>query len=368
MSLPLLNNPQPLTQVGTVVDVRNKQDPGSQGLVWAVEPVDGIPQGARTYINTLQVITSHAYVGPIAVLNFLEGLGVYLGASYLFPLPEFGINTTAFGPTEQDTGSFIQQINLTQDQSADDARQWICSLAYGPYDIVHELGNSNIAYGSFTPLDFPSVVKWTTAKYHRYYPTDVNGNPFINAAGDPLLNPPMREESTQILTIILWTPSYSEPFAQSYRDTTNSGTFLGVFEPNTVKCKDIDGRRVYTSDYGYVWEVKYEFEIRRIVISAYNGGGTPVIHGWEDLCLNVGFNCFAGAIGAGGALTKILINGQPPSAPVLLNPDGTYTPAASHAALGNLNANQSVYIQFQNYPQSDFDQLNIDPSILTDNQ
>jgi hypothetical protein len=163
------------------------------------------------------------------------GLGVVIGANYVYPLPEISFNA-AF-PTEVDTGSFIQRIRL--DQEAEDARQWIATIDYGAFDIWHELGQSNAPYCSFSPLEFPVIVRWGTAKYHRYYPTDVTGNPFVNAAGDPFDNPPPREESTQLLSIIGLGSTYEELFAQTFRDSVNSDTFLG-FPPLTVKCKDID--------------------------------------------------------------------------------------------------------------------------------
>jgi hypothetical protein len=364
MPLPLLNNPSIIASVGTVFSITNYQDAGGQGATWGVDQVEQVWQGARTYRNKLRVITTHAYVGPAAILSSLVGIGVVLGNYYVYPLAELNGSGAATFATEQDTGSFIQIIDVEQDPNADDARQWIVTVSYGPFDIQHELGTSNATFGSFTPLDFPLIIRWGTNKYHRYYPQDSQGNPYRNTAGDPFDNPPPREESTQLLTIIDWAPNYSEPFAQTFRDTTNSDTFLG-FNPQTVLCKDIDGERIYTADYGYVWRIVFQFEIRQITIVTSSGS---IGYGWQEPILNSGFRAFGGAGGGGGALAPILIGGQPISSPVVLNQNGTYTVPVNQGAVTPTTGDQTAYILFQPYPTSTFADLGIPPDILTQNQ
>ena len=360
MSLALLNYPSVLG-FGTIASITNVMDSGAQQASWGIDQIDGSYQGSRLYTNVLRILTSSGYVGPVQIMENLIGLNIVLGQSYVFPIPEYGLNAKpgSFFPIEQDTGSFIQRIELTQD--ADDGRSWVARIEYGPYDIWHQLGNTNIAYGSILPTDMASIVRWSTAKYQRYYPTDVNGNPFINTCGDPLENPPFREESTQCLTIIQNEAQYIEPFAQSFRDTINSDTFLG-FNPLMVKCKDIDGYRVYSADYGYYWPTKYEFEIRVIAVTA---GGTTQLFGWQDLVLNAGFRAFGGATGVAGPLAPIVVGGVPVASPMQLNADGTCTVAAPGPPVA---LPQSYYLVFQNYPTSIFGNLNIDQDILTTNQ
>lgn len=367
MPLDLLYHPAITAFYGVVVSCTNVMEPGSQGLAWGIGQ-EGVYQGQRTYQNRLRIITTHAYVGPVAIMNFLLGQGVVIGATYVYPIPEFGIgaNGLSFLPSETDEGSFLQSVTL--EPEGEDGKQWIATLNYDIFCIPHECGTTNIQYCSFDPTDFPYVVQWGTQKYHRYYPTDATGKPFLNAAGDPFQDQPAREESTQILTLINWAGDYDEPFNQTFRDTCNYDEFLG-FDQYTVRCKDIDGERVYTADYGYVWKIKYEFEIRVIAIRV--PGQQPQYHGWDDLILNAGFNAFGGATGAPGPKAAILINGIPPSQPQVLNQNGTIalppatvTPAQIAALLGNPN----IYLQFFSYPTSIFANLGIPPTILTDNQ
>jgi hypothetical protein len=361
MPLPLLNNPSIVGAAGVVESITNVQEPGGQSGSWGIDQVEQLWQGSRVYQNRMRLVTTHPYVGFLACVQAIQDLGISIGNYYEFPLPELSLSPVF--PTEQDTGSFLQRIS--GEQETDDARQWIFTFDYGPFDIVHELGSSNITYGSVTPLDFPPVVRWSTAKYHRAYTSDVNGNPFINTAGDPLENPPQREESTQCLTLILWNPTYDEPYAQSFRDTINSDVFLG-FNPGIVKCKDIDGERLYTSDYGYVWRIKFEFEMRQIVLT--DNLGRTTTYGWQDLVLNAGFRAFGGATGQPGALLPIIIGQVPVTSPILLRANGTAIIPGAPADVAALNGNQAIFLIFNNFPISEFAGLNIDQNILTQNQ
>ncbi len=353
MGLPLRNKPTIISTPGFMA-ISQVQDPGSISANFDVDQVGQVWQGSRQYTQTIRVITTYAAVLPLNIVNYLQSIGIVLGAHYVAPIAALS------GATEQDTGSFLQQIRV--ELETEDGLSWIVTLTYGPFDIWHELGNSNVQFMSFDPTDFPAVVKWSTNKYHRSYVADVNGIPFTNTAGDPLENPPQREESTQGLRIILWFATYEEPFAQSFRDTINKNNFLG-FTANTVKCKDVDGERIYTADYGYVWRVTFDFEIRVIVLTAM---GQPQLNfGWEDLVLNAGFRAFGPG---GGPLAPIIIGGQPVTSPQLLNPNGTAFIPGNVQDVINLNGNANFYLVFQNYRISDFDLLNIPDDILTANQ
>ena len=369
MSLPLINNPSVVYSPGAITSIVNAKEPGAQMARFGIDQIGEIWQGSRIYQNRMRVITTNPQFGPLAVLNAIQSFcGVVLGNYYVFPLPEIGVGAGVFTASEQDTGSFAQAMGA--EQTEEDALQWIVTIDYGPFDIVHQLGNSNVQYASFTPLDFPPVVKWSTAKYHRSYPTDVNGNWFINTAGDPLENPPQREESTQNLRLILWNGTYDEPFAQTFRDTINLDTFLG-FSPSYVKCKDIDGERIYTSDYGYVWRIIYDFEIRLITITIPKTSTSAAVtyqYGWQDLVLNLGYRAFGGATGVAGPLAPIVVGGIPVLSPMLLNQDGTCTVVTDRAQVVTLQDNVQLFLTFNNFPGSTFANLNISQTILTENQ
>jgi len=365
MGLILLSYPSVVNSQGVITECRNVQAPGSQGLDWTYEQIGGWWQGGRHYTNTLRVTTNSAYVGPIQIQQFLIGINAVQGSYYRFPLPEYGGNAqfplTYPGITEQDTGSFLHTIRIKQE--TEDGKQWLCTFEYGPFDVQHEIGISQAQSGSANPLDMAPEATWSSAKFERSTPTDVNGSYFINTVGDPLENPPKREESTQVLQFSRNEATYNEQYAQSYRDTTNQDPFLG-FQPNQVKCNDINAKRVYTADYGYYWQVNYEFAFRVIVYTFPDG--TTYTQGWEELVLNAGFQYYNTTT---MKVTKILDpSGAPVSAPIALTTDGQpLNPTWEPGAAPGTNP-QPVYLVFQQYPMSTFANLNIPQDVLTANQ
>jgi hypothetical protein len=146
-----------------------------------------------------------------------------------------------------------------------------------------------------------------------------------------------------------------------YIDTINDDMFLG-FPPLAVKCKDIDGERVYKLDYFYVWRIKLEFEIRLLTIMV---NGNPTGYGWQSLILNSGFRAFGAG---GGPLAPIIVGGVPVASPVLLDPDGTYKPPGNNADVQARIGDSKYWLPFLNFPASVFANLGINPDILTRNQ
>lgn len=350
MPLIFLGGPAVNHPVGSVTKITNAKQSGAQGMSWAFEQTGGWYQAMRRYTNTLRVITSSPFVGPIQVQKAVLGIGAVQGATYRFPLPEYnGDGGAPSVPTEVDTGSFAQTIEIKQE--TDDAKQWLVTIQYSSFNVDHEFGNSNVQNGSINPLESAPEAHWTSAKFERFYPSDIDGKPFVNTAGDPLLNPIGREESRQVLNFTRNEPQYIEAWAQAYRDSCNSDIFLG-FNPYQVKCKDIQGKRIYTADYGYYWQVSYEFEFR--VINITDSEGDVTIYGFEDLIQNTGLRQLVS-----GVKTQILIGGQLVTSPALLDEDG--------ALITDITADP-VNLVFRNYPTLPFAFLNIPDNVLTASQ
>lgn len=369
MPLILLRFPSVPNPVGAITKIVNAKEVGAQGMTWAYENQGGFVRGTRSYTNTLRVITNSPFVGPIQVQQALIGIGAVQGSFYRFPLPEFngdGVAPTA--PTEQDTGSFLHSIEIRQE--AEDAKQWLATFSYGPFDINHEIGSSEATNGSNNPLEKAPEATWTGTIQETSYPNDINGVPFLNTVGDPIENPPKREESRQTLTFIRNEATYNENYAQSFRQTVNLNTFL-EFPPGCAKCKMITGKRIYTADFGYYWEVVYEFEFRVIkqtipatfdpITGQSNNDGSTQIFGFQDRVLNAGFRQIVN-----GNATQITVSGSPVSSAVALSSEGV--PLNIGVTDNPDNAPEPFFLTFNQYFSSDFDQLNIPPNVLTTNQ
>ena len=359
--LTFLGGPSVPNPIGTITQIINAKMPSAQSMHWSFEQQGGWFSAQRRYTNVLRVFTNSPYVGPIQVQQALLGQGCFHGATYRFPIKELNGDASTVTATEIDTGSFVQAVEI--EQETEDAKQWLARIQYSSFDINHELGSSQVQNGSIDPLEMAPEVHWSSAKYEISNVLDVNGNPFLNTCGDPLENPPKTEESRQVLSFIRNEATYDDNWAQTYRDSVNSDTFLG-FPPNQARCKDITGKRIHTADYGYYWQVSYEFEFRigttTVDVETTAGVfGQPVqsvtsTTGWWAEVLNAGLRQKLSGL---GNPKQILIDGQLITSPVFLQQDGSYKPDG-----------QPYFLQFVLYRSQTFANLGIPSDVLTQNQ
>jgi hypothetical protein len=374
MPLTLLNFPSVPNPTGSIISITNAKTGSSRGMNWSYKLQGGVVSAARTYTNTLRVITNNPLTGPIQIQNSLISVGCVQGAYYVSPLPEYqnGVISIPTGTfAEQDTGSFLHELDIKEE--TEDGKQWLCTFQYGPADINVELGSSQASLGVTNPLEMMPEVEWTPAIFEEFYPQDSNGIPFLNTVGDPIEDPPKREVSRQTLSFTRNEAQYNDAYAQQFRQTVNLYPFLG-FATNQVKCKTITGKRIYSADWGLYWNVHYEFEMRVIDFSTPetydpitglgNGDGMPQFYGWEDLIQNQGFR----RIDPVSGLVVPITIGTPPqliSAPMLLDQAGAPLTATA-SPLDPLP--EPYYLIFMQYDQMDFTALNIPDTIFTEDQ
>jgi hypothetical protein len=291
---------------------------GSSGK-WSIK-------GGREYTVEVIAVTSSARVGPRQVL---ASTGLRYGNYYRWPICSTSI--------EWDFGSFLQDIDLRRDSK--DGKQWKLSMTFQPYDVNHEGGadDSNSFDGKVNPFNQPPQVTWGSNKVERSWPVDFSSTPkaYVNAAGDPLEDPPKTEDSNPVVQIVRFEKTYDPTIVATFKNRTNLGTWLN-FADNTMKCGEISAKRTYDPDWGVYWEVTYEFEYRPDT--------------WAAKVLNAGFRALVS-----GVPTQIRIDNAPVSNPVCLASNGTFNPASPPAP---------NYLTFQPMPQVSFAALNIPASIF----
>lgn len=289
----------------------------------------------RTYTNRLKLEIATQYIGPAQVIALS---GVRIGDTYRFPL-------YASAPTEADTGSFVQSIHAERaaEHGPGGQCQWIITIEYSPFDVVHNLGTSNIATGIVNPTDRVPEVYWDSAKYKysRVQDFDSPQKPYLNSIGDPLLDVPEFEETRPVLKIVRNEPKYYESIANSYRDTVNGDTFLGC-SPNTVKCRDIKGERDYDPDWGYFYKITYEFEFRV----------DPEGKGFTQQVLNAGYRYKKN--GTGNPINAVDDNGQQVTDAIALTKSGDKLAAGA----------APYFLEFVEFPQMPFQSLLIPDDIF----
>ncbi len=323
-----INQPNVLVP-GLITGIADDYEPGSRSAEWSIDEV----RLNRTYTNRLKVTTASRFVGPLQIIG---ATGLRLGVSYAFPLFS--------GPaTENDTGSFLQSIKC--DLDSEDGRQWKVTLTYEPYDVVHQLGNSDIGQGIINPTDRVPEVYMDKAKYQRSKPEDESSPPlpYVNTVGDPLIDTPETEETRPVFKIVRNESTYNDDYASQYKDAVNSDEFLG-YPPNTVKCRDITAERDYDPDWGYYYHVTYEFEVRD------DDDG----NGFTRKILNAGYRQLVN--GSGEPTNVVDATGNQVTDPVPLQKNGAYTPGAD-----------PYFLSFAQFPSIEFAGLNIPDDILTVN-
>ena len=142
-----------------------------------------------------------------------------------------------------------------------------------------------------------------------------------------------------MLTVVCNEEEFDATFVQRFKDHLNADVFLG-FPPRTVKCQDITSTRQYHADYGYYWEVTYEFEVREKITA---DDGTVIVAGWDEEVLNCGLR----ELDLDGNPRAICIKGAPVTSPVLLTLQGRHVGSST----------EPHYLTFKMYLDADFDKL-----------
>lgn len=353
--LTFLNQPAVINSQGSIVSIKNAKQSGAQAMSWGYKQMQGTMINSREYTNTLRVITSSYLVGPIQIQQALLGVGVIQGqGTYQFPLPEIASSGAPqtypdgiTGPTEVDPGSFIQ--NFRFEQETDDQKQWLVTITYGPLDVAHEFGSSEAQNGALDPTEMTPRVRFIGEKVQVVKPFDSTNTPKINTAGDPFLDIPGTDSSVQVLEITRNEPLYNETYAQAYRDSCNADTFLG-FSPYQVKCRNITAERKYNANWGYFYEVTYQFEFRVVTVVS---SGKTTYYGHDTIILNAGLRQLVN-----GQQQAILASGAPITSPVPLDANGAVL--APNAT--------PVYKFYRDYPTQVFANLNIPQTLFTASQ
>ena len=319
----------------TYSDLKN----GSTGK-WSV-------RGGREYTITVQALTTNPRVGPQAIFS---NMGLRFGSYYSWPV--------CSAPTEWDGGSFVQDMSLSRDSK--DGLKWTITLEYTPYDVNHEGGATDgLSYdGKVNPFLMPPKVNWTSNKVDRSWPIDFTTTgppdytpaprPYVNAAGDPLEDPPKTEDAHPVITIVRNEQYYDPNVVVMFKNTCNQGIWLAAgslpglndlfagYSENVAKCLDISAERVYDADWGVYWIVTYQFEFK--------------FDTWAVKLLNAGTRSL-GKTTPGTNITQIVTaDGAAVSSPVCLKSDGTFDPT---------NPPAPNYLTFQPYVLQDFSALGI---------
>lgn len=240
----------------------------------------------------------------IAVLNgFLAFEGLAIGAPYLYRI--------GYPQAEQDPNLFLDSVSV---DATDDPCRWS----------VEAVWSSQEPPRTESPLDEPIEIDGGSAQYERPFDKDRDGAAIVNSAKDSYDPPVMGDDSRHVFRVTRNEPTFPIAMLDEYRDTTNDALWFG-FAAGTAKMATIRYQRLWHRACGYYWRCTYEFNVAR--------------EGWAKVVLDQGFYTLTA-----GTRKQVLIDGQPPSSPKLLDGSG--------ALLGT--AATPVFRTHHIYAQKDF--------------
>lgn len=188
-------------------------------------------------------------------------------------------------------------------------------------------------------LQFPSI-SWTAVKRQYYVPKDLDGNPIVNKANDPIEGGMPVDTNDAKLTIVRNEPDYDRTSMAPYENTLNKETFMG-YEPEEVKCEAITGQLVQQASYIF-FQVTYEFSCIRFVLEG------DTLRTWNYTPLNAGY--YERDDSRPTKRPPIESNGIPVATPWPLDADGFKLDA---------NSTAYVYLNFRRYRKKSFNPLRL---------
>jgi hypothetical protein len=241
----------------------------------------------RKYKRTWRVITNDPTdEGPLILGASDPTTGVhvaYIGNSY--------------APTSanRDYGAFVQSLDAQEEN--EDGLSWLVTAEYGPYDAG--------LFGA-NPVEWPVKVVFKGQMREQIIYYDQAGNPLVNSAGEPWADPVTIDDPrfSLVVTRNESISSFALNTSYTYGGTLNLNAWNGI-TALWAKMGIIDtGEPTYDSNsQTYYYVVTYPIEINR--------------NGWARKVLDRGFNYVSG-----GSLLPILVNGQKPDDPQLLDGSG----------------------------------------------
>lgn len=191
----------------------------------------------RSYTRHFLAITDDPSIGPKAVR---DAVPVALGQHY-------------HAGSDEDFGSFVQSISVTEDGSADDGCQWIATVEYSPY---------NTEIQPLNPLDMEPQVSFTWGEGQTPAAKDINDDPVLNSAEDPFDPPIMKDDAPGSFKITVNMVSFSPAIIDQYQNTINDAEWYGL-PARSWKLRIHEASRTKHPDIGHYWTVTFEFQSKR---------------------------------------------------------------------------------------------------------
>src|SRR5262245_2717067 len=156
----------------------------------------------RTYTRHWRVITDDPQIGPKAVKDACP----------------VGIGQTYRTATEDDENSYCISRTVAEDTQANDGRQWIVTVEYGP-------GNPLEFQPQDPMIERPSIA-FSSTRFQVPAYFDWQNNPVVNSAGDPFQKPYMLDQARPFMSIKRNERAFPPLLASDYHNCINTGLWF----------------------------------------------------------------------------------------------------------------------------------------------
>jgi len=275
--------------------------------------------GAREYTRKFLVHIKNKEMGPVAVCwhpGLPKRYDFYKSKSGVeYDLTSLCIKKSAVPKNTQQGDDWVQWI-VTCEYSSELGKMAAPDDPGDPGDPGKpESGDSPKSAGASTNPELePPELEWDWEIKNEAIPVDLDGQPFINSANQPLSPPPTVEVAFPVLVVTRNELQYDVDVAAEYAYAVNQDVFMGR-DAGTVQCMPARAKAVYRGFLQY-YRVTYRLRIR-------TDGKT-----WQPEYLDAGTCRLQNTPGAPnqGQPVPIIRFGAPITQPVLLKQGQPQTP------------------------------------------
>jgi hypothetical protein len=212
----------------------------------------------------------------------------------------FGVHPSDHEQRVLDIKADMVTAQTTNPSTNGSASLWNISLTYGAWDFYNKASDGNPLH---VPMRFR--IDFTVAEVAAF--EDVDGQPIVNAAGDPYDPPLMREVTRMTLTVLRnENPAAINLIALAQLSNTLNVATWNNCPPKTVRLAPLKlPEPIYSQVINaFYFPMEYTFDCNWDT--------------WVKQIINAGFR----QLDSSGNLVPILINGQPATTPVPLDESG----------------------------------------------
>ena len=242
-------------------------------------------------------VTGYKYVFTVLTNNGADD-AYYIRRNISYPYPSTPITVGTVHPNDANayvTGIEVDFVSTIRNNGFNGA-MWTATVTYGEFNPLEMVEN---------PLNMPVYPSKTSQIVERVADVDKDGNPIVNAVGDPY-DPPLMTKHT--IQIYRFTKNYATlPGYLSFEGYINNATWQG-FDPFTVEFSSANYDELPSQYLGHTYfKVDFEMAVDRKT--------------WLAKLPNYGYRQ---KIGGSGNPVPIIVGGQPATTPQFLSATGAY--------------------------------------------